>query len=199
MRALIVIGLLSVAPNAAAQSIWNSPQRQPRYTVELEPHLVLGPFSPPGDGSGSGVGPGIRASIPLSREGFLPAYNDSVALGVGLDWVFYHGPTRRGACTRFVTAPGGADVCVEVDGQGGDSQYFFVPLVMQWNFFLHERVSLFFEPGVDLYLRQNEFDKVKAGVGVNVQVGGRFMITDRFEAVLRLGYPTVTLGVGVLL
>jgi len=194
-----LLGLLALAPEAHAQNIFNSPHRTPRYTAELEPHLVLGPFSPPGDGSGTGIGPGFRASFPLTRDGFLPAYNDSIAIGVGLDWVFYDAFTHRGRCTHFVRAPGGGSVCDEVDGQGGDTMYFFVPVVMQWNFYLHPQVSVFFEPGIDLYLRQNNQDALKAGLGLNLQVGGRFMFNNWIGGVARLGYPVFTLGVDFLL
>jgi hypothetical protein len=200
--ALTVLALLALAvPSVAhAQSIWNSPNRSPRYAVELEPHLVVGAFSPPGDGSGSGLGPGLRASIPILRRGFLERYNDSVAIGFGLDWVFYDGAWRtRGQCTRFEPAPGGNRVCVEVDGEIGDSTYFFIPVVMQWNFYLHERISVFAEPGIDVYIRQADELDLRGGVGLNFQVGGRFMFTDRIGAVLRIGYPTVSLGVGFLL
>lgn len=190
---------LALAPNAFAQDTIRS-NRSPRYTVELEPHLVLGAFSPPGDGSGQGLGPGLRASIPLARKGFIDGVNDSVGIGFGFDWVFYDGDNIVwGRCTRYETAPGGSRVCVEVDDQIGDSSYVFIPLVMQWNFFVHERISVFAEPGLNIYLRQADDERLRGGVSLNFQLGGRFLLTDHIAAVVRLGYPTFTLGVSFLL
>jgi hypothetical protein len=191
--------LVAVRP-ARAQGTWRSPEQLPRYTVELEPHLAIGPFSPPGDGSGTGIGPGFRASIPILPRGFISDVNDSVAVGVGLDWLYYDAATRnRGVCTRFRPSPDGTPVCVEVDGIIGDTSYFFIPVVMQWNFFLQQRVSVFAEPGINVYLRRDTYGNYRPGPSLNIQVGGRFLFNDNIAATLRLGYPTCTLGISFLL
>jgi hypothetical protein len=195
-----VVCLMLATTPALAQGGWRSAQQLTRYSVELEPHLALGPFAPPGDGSGTGIGPGLRASIPILPRGFIDGVNDSVAIGVGLDWLYYDAATRnRGVCTRFRSSPDGTPVCVEVNGIIGDTSYFFIPVVMQWNFFLQQRVSVFAEPGIDIYIRRDTYGNLRPGASPNIQLGGRYLFTDNIAATLRLGYPTCTLGISFLL
>lgn len=64
----------------------------------------------------------------------------------------------------------------------------FVPVVMQWNFFLTPHWSVFGEPGLGL------------GVGSGTVVhpaffaGGRFHFTDRIALTMRVGYPAASVG-----
>ncbi len=79
------------------------------HTLEAEPHLCAG-FDMPGKGPdkhGSGFGPGFRGTIELVDNGFVKSINNSVGLGFGLDWL-----------------------------SPGDRNVFWVPVVMQWNFWL---------------------------------------------------------------
>jgi hypothetical protein len=71
---------------------------------------------------------------------------------------------------------------------------FFIPIVLQWNFWLSTHWSVFGEPGIGF------------GSGPGSQVvwpvffaGGRFHFTDRIALTLRVGYPEVALGVSFLL
>jgi hypothetical protein len=203
----IVLGSLSVAmavlalsPMARAQSTIRQPNQHPHYTLELEPHLAVGFFDPPGLGTGDGFGPGLRASFPLSEDGFLTKLNDTVALGVGLDWIFYDadGPPRAG-CDRFVTAPNDTRVCVELGEESTDQDYFYVPVVMQWNFWLHRRFSAFGEPGLALHLRRDGEDDSDLGANLVLGVGGRWHFVDNVAVTARLGYPTSTIGFSFLL
>jgi hypothetical protein len=166
--------------------------------VELEPHALLGLLEPPGFGNDVGFGAGFRASIELARDGFLPKLNDSIALGFGLDYVRYDGYEGwRGGCAEFVSAPSGVPVCVRTGGFAGldNVDYFYMPVVMQWNFWLHRKWSVFGEPGLSLYLQERDLDFSP----FVLYAGGRFHFTDRITLTMRIGYPTFSLGVSFLL
>jgi hypothetical protein len=110
--------LVVAAPQAARadeHSIIKQYGEHPNYFFEAEPHAILG-FGYPFD-NGNFAGLGFRGSFHLTN-GFVKGINDSVAIGVGLDF-----------------AP----------GFGG---YFLVPVVMQWNFWLSTHWSVFGEPGL---------------------------------------------------
>lgn len=192
LAALILVALIlvaSAARTARAQSTITHPGDRTPYRLELEPHVLFGPFDPPGAGSGDGLGLGARASFEVAPDGFIPKLNDSVAIGIGLDWLHYAG--RRGpttTCRQFVQGPAGTPVCVEVDGLA--SNYVYFPVVMQWNFWLARQWSVFAEPGLSLYLRDGS-----AGFAPLVLfAGGRFHASERIALTFRVGYPTLSLG-----
>ena len=182
--------------SAFAQSTIRNPGDRPLYRIELEPHLLAGAFGPPGWGTGAGLGIGGRASFEVARDGFIPSINDSVSVGVGLDYLHYAGSSRfyPNVCRRFEPGPNATTVCVDVDQPGGPSHYLFVPVVMQWNFWLAKRWSVFGEPGVSLYWHRSG----DAGVTPTLLAGGRFHITEDLTLTLRLGYPAFSLGVSFL-
>jgi hypothetical protein len=187
---------LGWAEVASAQSTILRPGDRPAYTVELEPHLAVAPLEPPGTGTGSGVGVGFRGTIEIVPDGFIPRLNDSIGLGIGFDGLRYPGTGEvSGRCARFEPGPLGTRVCVEVDGYGGDSDYLFHEVVMQWNFWLHDRWSVFGEPGLAVYV----LDGGDLGLAPVFQAGGRFHFSDRLTLTLRLGYPAFSLGVSFLL
>jgi hypothetical protein len=192
--ALLFVALsFSIARPAGAQSTINNPGDRPDTTLELEPHLLLGPFDPPGPGPGSngGFGGGVRASFEIVRDGFLRKLNDSVSLGLGLDLVEYGGDAR-GRCEVFGGGLNQTQICEEVDA--GDPVYYLVPLVMQWNFWLSRRWSVFGEPGLMLRYRDDDL-----GVSPFVlYAGGRLHFGDNLALTLRIGYPTFSLGVSFL-
>ena len=194
------IGLLAFAASAQARDArvihdWRTPIG---YDFELEPHLVLG-TDPPGPGIGSGVGIGVRGSVVVAPDGFIRNLNDSVAVGFGLDIGHYTGAWAiqgyRDQCLHFEPGPNGTAVCTQVTSNGGTYNYVYVPVVMQWNFWLTHQWSVFGEPGVNLYYLGNH------GLSVSpaVYVGGRFQIADRITLTARLGYPTFTFGVSFML
>ncbi len=182
----------TVARPAAAQSTIQRYGARPSYGVELEPHLALGWIDPPGYGTGEGIGVGGRATFEIVGHGFIPSINNSVGIGVGLDYIHYYGDGTgpRGTCTRFVDAPAGTHVCTEVNGgrNGDDSDYLWVPVVLQWNFWLARRWSAFGELGAALRLQDGkdlEFSPLISWAG------GRFHVTDKTTLTLRLGIPFV--------
>lgn len=185
-----------VTQPAAAQSTIKQPGQRPRYYFEAEPHLNLGLLDPPGFGDGTGWGLGARGTIDIVPDGFLPKLNDSVGLGFGLDYVRYdgwHGP--RGVCEEFVPGPSGTRICVSASDSIGHVDYFYAPLVMQWNFWLHRRWSVFGEPGLALYVEDGDVDFTP----FVLYGGGRFHFSDRITLTMRIGYPTFSLGVSFLL
>jgi len=182
-------------PRAAhAQSTIKEPGRRPQYAFELEPHLILTPFDAPDASANGGYGLGVRGTIEILPDGFIPKLNDSVGIGFGLDWVRYDLTPFRGGCQRFEPTANGVPVCVDADG-GGSASYIYVPVVMQWNFWLHPRWSVFGEPGLAVSHRSGG----ETGVSPDVSIGGRFHASDGVALTLRLGYPAVTFGVSFLL
>ena len=195
---LLAFGVLSIATDATGQSIIRYPGDHPRYQVELEPHLLLGPFDPPGTGAGTGFGAGGRASIEILKQGFLDRINDSVAIGFGLDFVHYGGgAVQRGTCVSTVQGPpgGGTSVCTAIRQDGSPTDYMIVPVVMQWNFFLTPKWSVFGEPGLAFYW--DDYSWLRASPVL--YLGGRYHFSDKVTLTLRLGYPTFSLGVSFML
>lgn len=192
------ISLISVATllafwvsPAAAQSTIRDTRARAGYTVELEPHLLVGPYNPPGALRGDGYGIGLRATWTIVPQGFISTINDSVGIGFGADFLHYDEADTRGECSDFERGPNGTDICVEVDG-GGDENRVLLPVVMQWNFWLHRRWSVFGEPGAYVYLGDD------FGVEPAIWGGGRFHATDRFTLTLRVGYPSLSFGASFL-
>jgi hypothetical protein len=182
----------TVAGRVHAQSTIRVPGQRPAYSFELEPHVLLTPFEAPGHPSSGGYGLGVRGTIELSPEGFIPNLNDSVGIGFGLDWIHYDGFAGRGYCLDFEQTPQGVPVCVETSTRS--SNYLFIPVVMQWNFWLHRKWSAFGEPGISLFHRSGgDF-----GVAPVFGAGGRFHFSDSAALTLRLGYPSFSVGVSFL-
>jgi len=202
LRRLVLLSLgalvvLAIPRSAAAQyRAHASYARQPGYGFELEPHLVAGLANPPGPGVDQGGGAGLRGSIVISRDGFIPTANDSLAIGFGIDALHYRGAYGDyfGTCVSRAPGPAGTSVCTEVDTPGGPRNYIFVPLVLQWNFWLTDRWSAFVEPGLDLY-----FTAHHGGVTPALGIGGRFQLNDVVSLIFRLGWPTATIGISFLL
>lgn len=181
------------ANTASAQTTIRTPGARAPYSIELEPHLLLGPFDPPGRAHGDGLGLGLRATFEIVPEGFIAKVNDSVGIGVGADFVRYEAGDARGECTDYTSGPNGTRICVEVDGGDGGRDRLYVPVVMQWNFFLTRRWSVFGEPGLFAYFGDDFGVRPFA-----LFLGGRYHFTDQVTLTLRAGYPTVSVGVSFL-
>jgi hypothetical protein len=182
------------APSTAhAESIIKNPGDHPDYAVELEPHLALG------WGHlyrGNGLGLGLRASIPIVKNGFVPSINNSVAISFGFDWL------RYGGCYYF-------------GGRGNDrrsygcgASYFILPVAMQWNFWLTPNWSVFGEPG--LYIYHGTFDDycdplfpgctypTRTGIDFAFYAGGRYHFNETLALTMRIGYPSLSVGLSFL-
>jgi hypothetical protein len=190
MVLLAALGTAGLPGTAAADDTIKRPGDHPKYAVEIEPHGLLGWDEYYGGNAGFGLG--VRFSIPVTDNGFIPTINNSVAVTFGADWLHY-----AGACYFL----GGA--CY------GDANYIFFPIALQWNFFVAHQWSVFGEPGLAVY---HAF--FPSGYCVNVpggfhcatetsvwpvfEAGGRYHINENVALVMRIGYPTISFGVSFM-
>jgi hypothetical protein len=186
--ALAGAAMVSARPASADTLIINRPGYHPRYRFEAEPHLLLGFVDPPGYANGNGFGIGFRGTLKVVDNGFIPNINNNVGIGFGLDFVHY-GSSR---CLQFNLS----GRCTSNDAVND----VWVPIVMQWNFFLSRNWSVFGEPGVAM--RFESYD----GPGnhthfewFQLYLGGRFHFTDNITLTMRVGYPTFSIGASFLL
>jgi hypothetical protein len=192
---LAAAGLLFIASSASAQI--RNPRSHAHYGVELEPHLVVQWADEP-YWDDTGIGVGLRASIPVIPDGPINSINNSLAVGFGLDWAHFDG------CGRF------NDVC--------DANDFWIPLVLQWNFYLTRAISLFGEFGLALQYSTLDWDGPIPGNcgrinGVDIcnddvddldielvlWLGARFALGDNVALTIRLGTPSLLFGVSFFL
>jgi hypothetical protein len=179
--------LVSIAPSAQADSIIRDPN-PPRYSVEVEPKLNFAPNGIYAYG-GTVFGPGVRFSIPIMSPGFLNTNNDSVAISFGLDLMHYSGYRYYGNLGKNFAYY-----------DAGDFWSVYLPVTLQWNFWLTERWSVFGEPGIALrhaFLSDAYCDTRFYACGNRddfyfaFYVGGRYMLTDHLGLTMRLGHPTL--------
>jgi hypothetical protein len=183
--ALLPLFLLIASPARADDTI-KHPGDHPLYHVEAEPHVLLGWDTVYAQG---GIGVGGRFSIPIVDNGFVPSINNSVAIGFGVDWLHYNQCWWHGDCA---------------------GNYFWFPVVMQWNFFVAQRWSVFGEPGLVIF----HGDYGSCNLGPNPQgqnpcpdaprangfyptlyLGGRFHLSEGLALTMRIGFPTFSFGV----
>lgn len=188
---------LSSAP-AHADSIIKNPGDHPDYSVELEPHALLGWGHLY---AGNGIGIGGRATVPIVQNGFVKTINNSVGITFGLDWLRYSGCYYRGWRGRNGV----------VTDYGCGASYFLFPVAMQWNFWLTEKWSVFGEPG--LYVYHGVFDNYcdpnvfgpgctypsRTSVDFAFYAGGRYHFNDKISLTMRIGYPTISIGASFFL
>lgn len=191
----IALGVFGWSAEAHAQSTIKQPGQRPHYGFEAEPHLLLGPFDPPGRPRGEGFGLGFRGTIELVENGFVKTINNSVGISFGFDWVRYPYWDARGRCTDRVSGPNGTSICVEVDGGAASRDLFYLPVAMQWNFWLARRWSVFAEPGILPYLRGGQLGFTP----IALYAGGRYHFSDQVALTFRIGYPTLSIGASFFL
>jgi hypothetical protein len=176
-----VLAPLLVASSARAEeSVLKQPDQHPSYFAELDVHGLfaywgtnVGPFALGRYGT-AGLGPGVRASFNILKDGFIPKLNDSVAIGVGGDLVFGFDGT-----VRLVT-----------------------PVVLQWNFWLTQHWSVFGEPGIAIEFPMS-VPASSGGEPIYLSpalfAGGRYNFNDHVTFTFRIGFPMSTIGVSFLL
>lgn len=176
----VVVAIALMSRLGHTETIIKQPGNHPKYSVELEPHLLLGwanidandPFPRNIDFKNhSGFGPGLRVSVPLVGNGFVKTINNDVALGFGADWAHYGG--------------GGANV-------------LWFPIVMQWNFHVTDVITIFGEPGGALRSVSSRSRTELHADGV-LQAGAKFMFSRYVGLTLRAGYPYFSAGLTLLL
>lgn len=191
----VVVCLLSLPSLASAQI--KEPGAHRRYPAELEPHVLVQWNE---SCASDGFGPGFRATIPFLDNGPIPRINNNMGIGFGLDWA-HSGINSR--CPAY--HHNGVYY-----GDGYTADIWEIPVVVQWNFFLLPKVSVFGEAG--LVLQHRRFDSnIDCGMGfvcgsgsengadASFAAGGRFLISDSVGFLLRLGYPYFSAGVSILL
>lgn len=123
------------------------------------------------------LGGGIRIGLPVISQGFVPSLNNNVMLSLGVD--FLNWPSSDYAVTGMV-----------------------IPIMLQWNFFLTRRWSLFGEGGVavqDWFSRRANGDDQTLFIWPGLAAGARFYFNDgQYPALLlRVGYPSgLSVGIG---
>ena len=115
-------------------------------------------------------------------DGPIRTVNNSMGIGFGLDWLRY---TDGGKCPR--------------DDPGCDARnidYVWIPVVLQWNFWLSRDWSVFGEPGIALRIEEDGKSKLDTFL---IYGGGRYHFSDTVTLTLRGGHPTLSVGVSFLL
>lgn len=207
-KALAILCALAwfvAAPAAHAQI--KEPGRHTRYTLDLEPHLVLAWDRGPSRYADEGFGVGLRATIPFFHNGPISKINNNMGISFGVDFVHYDADEGR-FCRDL-----GPDYCRRWDDY--DANAFWVPVVMHWNFFFTPVVVVFGEAGLAFSHERYRFAR-PCGPPMDrglcdysssdtdffeplFAAGGRFMVSDTIGIVVRLGFPAVTLGASFLL
>jgi hypothetical protein len=190
--AAATLGLVTLAPprDARADDTIKHPGDHPKYSVEVEPHLLFGWDN--GFYGSNGFGAGARVSIPIVENGFVPTINNSVAISFGGDLVHYS--ARCGVGNKF-------------DGYDCSANYLVLPVALQWNFFVAQKWSVFGEPG--LYIYHGFFDACDVGgvacysptaTGIRpaFYAGGRYHFNEHIALTMRIGYPTFSVGVSFM-
>lgn len=189
--------MLFIASNADAQI--KQPGAHPNYSVEIEPHGSVWWWDSSHDwNNNSGLGLGLRASIPIVQNGFVSSINNSVAIGFGADWGHY---------SHRCWWQGNHDLA----GNCSNNTFWF-PVVMQWNFFFTKAFSLFGEPGVAIrhsrWSWQNGYcggpgapyncDNSDIGIEPVFFVGGR-LGNESISFTFRVGWPYASVGASFFL
>jgi hypothetical protein len=198
----IVCAAACVLASAQASAQINRPGNHPRYGLELEPHLVVQWDEEPWWGD-EGIGLGLRATIPIVENGPVRTINNSLGIGFGLDWAHFDDACYWG--------PGPRPVVLSDDCSADD---FWLPVVVQWNFYFSDLISAF--PELGLAIQHTRWDGVWCGSGNNAYrcrggsssdtdvelvlwLGVRFHLADGFALTLRLGRPSLLLGASFFL
>lgn len=185
---ILAVFAFSVTIRAHADtSIIKNPGDHSRYYFEPEPHLILGYVDAPGPASGAGFGAGFRGTVVLVNNGFVRTINNSVGIGFGIDWVHYS--------HHYQGCNGGPNGGCYTSSESVNN--FWIPVVMQWNFFLSRQWSVFGEPGLAL-----RYSGWNGGHDWQPEpafyVGGRWHFSDSMTLTMRLSYPTVSVGLSFM-
>jgi hypothetical protein len=191
--------LLGVCSEAHAQSVVRQPGNHPDYSFEIEPHLAFQWMNR--YGADSGFGPGARFNIPFFHNGPIKTINNNMGISFGLDLTFGGGGYGCYPADR------------RINGYDCSVTEIWLPVAMQWNFFLTKVISVFGEPGFAIAHRRWTYpwycdgaNRPMCDADFNTTSlepifagGGRFMFSDRVGATVRLGFPMITAGINILL
>jgi hypothetical protein len=204
--ALLTFAYLSLLFPRIASAQIKQPGAHARYTLELEPHLVLMWNRGPRRFNDEGIGVGLRASIPFFHNGPIDSINNSMGITFGADYAYFDVDDRR-YCREL-----GPAWCDRQDDY--DASVFWFPVAMQWNFFFHPKIAVFGEVGMAFEHTRWSFalpcrpmspelcevdDSDTDFFQFVFAAGGRFMLWDSVGLTVRLGLPEITAGVSFLL
>jgi hypothetical protein len=162
---LAVLTFFTPALALADELLIKNPGDHPTYTFEAEPHAVVG-FGGPFRGGKGQLGAGFRGTVVIVDNGFIKTINNSVGITFGGDFFF-----------------------------GNHHTTLFIPVAMQWNFWLSTHWSVFGEPGLGFAVNADHRDVVHP----ILMAGGRYHFTDKIALTLRLGYPAFSVGASFFL
>jgi len=160
------VGLLLASAANAEDLIVNRPGAHPDYVVELEPEAIVLFGRPLGDGPGFG----LRASIPVMKNGFVSSINNVPAISFGIS----RSPLGD------INAP------------------FYAPVVLQWGFWLSPHWSVMGEAGAFLVFGDGSRTQLQGAFmgGGRFHVTDRIAITARISLPTT---PSVGVGVSFFL
>jgi hypothetical protein len=193
LTAILIAGCVLGTPALASAQI-KRPGAHPDYVVELEPHLVLDWNDHDGPDDDEGFGLGMRATIPFLDNGPISSINNNMGIGFGLDYVWSdddHCGWRRGRNDFF--------------DESCEWNTFYLPVVVQWNFWLTPIISVFGETGFGIERTHWEVEGCCEDSDTDIEFlfwgGGRFLFGagSPVGGVVRLGWPYISLGVGILI
>jgi len=195
----VAASALSLLVPALAAAQIKQPGAHPKYSVELEPHLVFAWGAHHGPADDDAVGVGLRATIPFLDNGPISKINNNMGIGFGLDWA--HNGDACGGRWRWGNRYWDDNCTVDI---------FELPVVVQWNFFLTPIISVFGEAGLTIERVHWEWDNCPWGAdcdSTDTDIepafwgGGRFLFGkgSSVGGIVRLGWPYVSLGVGIML
>ncbi len=151
----------------------------PKYAAEIGPHFVVAGL----DRYSAGLGFGASVAIPVWEHAPFESIDDTIAFGIGLDWVRYAAYRPNDPRDPKVL-----------------TYAWYIPVFVQWNLWLGSRASLFIEP--TLVYRYASYQDSCSGLPcvdtVRVlpsgSVGVRLRIVDHASVTVRVGWPMVSLG-----
>jgi hypothetical protein len=195
----VALGILLLSTTAAAQI--KQPGSHVRYSAEIEPHLVIQWDGP--QGFDEGLGLGLRASIPLFHNGPITKINNNMAIGFGFDWAFFDERCRSNYYAGGVVFYG-------ADCSGSD---LWLPVVLQWNFYLTPNIAVFGEPGFAIRHTRVSFEPCPTGepyrydcdysdtdfLNLVFYAGGKFFVSESVAVTVRLGFPSISVGASFFL
>lgn len=154
--------------------------RTTSYPLEIEPHLTFAT----GD-SHNGFGGGLRLGVPIF-QGTVDRAPQNLALSFGADFAHYDNCYYGTACSNDYQA-----------------NYLLVPAAVQWNVGVARSIGLYLEGGAFLY--KGWVERCNScglppdfGVQPTLAIGARVHMGDDLALNMRLGYPTITIGVSFL-
>ncbi|HMJ10637.1 MAG TPA: hypothetical protein VK524_04475 [Polyangiaceae bacterium] len=210
-RLLLTLLVLSAAClfSSAAPAQIKRPGAHPRYSLEIEPHVVLQWEHEVWNDAG--LGPGVRFNIPFLDNGPIDRINNNMAIGFGVDWAHFGDD-----CDHFGGPFPGQPVESDCSGD-----VFVLPVTLQWNFFITPRIWVFGEPGLAIGHSRwrvsyryacgpqgcpcapgecdGEVDDTDTDLWFVFWGGARFLLSDRVSFTARIGTPYVSLGASFLM